>query len=253
MFTLVGFFESSGATTLTEIATLADPHLRVSGDDVIVPSLGNLAGVYVKSNTANDGRVVSPSLRRLVNFAVNPVREGSSHLNRDPEKYWVDLFDHMIPLDVSEAVNLKAAESTAADAVYGLIWFADRIDPVPAGVMRTIRAVSSTALTANAWTNVALTFDEDLPAGRYAIVGASGVSGGMVAFRFVVPGAYWRPGTIGNTDPSYIPMMSFRYGRKGLWGEFEHDLPPTVDVFSISADTDTKIWFDLIQTRSGRA
>lgn len=252
MFTVAGFFESSGATSLTPIAALADPHLRVVLDDVIVPDLGNLAGVYVKSNTCNGGKVVSPSLRRLVNLFVHPVREGAGHLNRNPENYWVDLFDHMIPLDVSEPINLEASESTAADAVYGLLWFADGIDAVPTGIMFTVRATSATALTANAWTNVALTFEEDLPAGRYAIVGAAGTSGGMVAFRFVIPHGYWRPGTIGATDPSYVDMKSFRYGRKGVWGEFEHDLPPSVDVLSISADSDTKIWFDLVQVRSGR-
>lgn len=253
MFTLAGFFESSGATSLTEVAALADPHLRVVGDDIIVPPLGNLAGVLAKSNTVNDARVESPSLRRFVNFSVHPVREGASHLNRNPENYWVDLFDRIVPLDVSEAVNLKVAESTAADAVYGLIWFADGMDAVPDGPVRTVRATGTATLTANAWTNFAITFDEDLPAGRYAIVGAAGQSAGLVGFRFVIPGYMWRPGTIGITDVSYVSMRSFRYGGKGSWGEFEHDLPPTVDMISISADTTEKIWLDLVQVRAGRA
>jgi len=249
MFTLAGFFESSGATSLTEINALADPHLSVTGDDVAVPVLGNLAGAYVKSNTGNDGRVVSPSLRRIVTQSIIPVREGASDLNRDPENYWMDLFEHMIPLDVGEAINLKMSESTASDAVYGLLWFADAIEPVPAGPFRTVRASATTTLTANVWTNFALTFDEDLPAGRYAIIGAAGQSAGMVAFRFVLQGYGWRPGTIGMTDVSYVPMSSFRYGRKGSWGEFEHNIPPTVDGFSISGDTTEKIWLDLIQVR----
>lgn len=252
MFTLAGFFESSGATSLTEAAALADPHLRVSGDDIIVPPLGKLAGVYAKSFSCNDARLESPSLRRFVNLAIHPVREGDSHLNRNPEDYWLDLFDHMIELDVSEAVNLKIAQSAAADAVYGLIWFADGIDPVPEGPIRTIRASSSTTLTANAWSNLALTFDEDLPAGRYAIVGAAGQSAGMVGFRLLLPGYAWRPGTIGIIDVSYVSMRSFRYGGKGSWGEFEHDLPPSVDVLSISADTSEKVWLDLVQVRGRR-
>jgi len=252
MFTMAGFFESSGATALTEVAALADPHLRVSGDDIVVPGLGHLAGVYAKSNTVTDARVESPSLRRFMNFSVHPVREGAGDLNRNPDNYWVDLFARMVSLDPSESVNLKIAESTATDAVYGLIWFADAVDPVPEGELRTVRASGTTTLTANAWSNVSLTFDEDLPAGRYAIIGAAGQSAGMVGYRFLIPGAVWRPGGIGITDVSFSDVASFRYGRKGLWGEFEHDLPPTVDVLSISADTTEKIWMDLIQVRAGR-
>jgi hypothetical protein len=55
-----------------------------------------------------------------------------------------------------------------------------------------------------------------------------------VAARLVFPEQVARPGVaavnaIGDLDPYY-----FRYGRMGVWGEFPHTNPPTVDCLGVT-------------------
>jgi len=101
---------------------------------------------------------------------------------------------------------------------------------------------------ANAWTNGALTFSQTLPRGTYQIVGMRANSAGLRAARLVVPGYSWRPGCIGCDADSDLAADRFRHGKAGVWAEFSHDAPPTVDFFSASADTAQVVLLDLIKT-----
>jgi len=161
--------------------------------------------------------------------------------------------ERLITLDVSEALNAQINQALGAaedETVY--VWLGDGITPIPAGQMFTVRCTNASTLTAYAWTNGALTFTQTLPAGRYAVVGARGMSAGLCGFRLVFVGPTWRPGAIGIDDVGDQDIPRFRYGNAGLWGEFEHDQPPTVDFWSVSADTAQVVHLDLIQTRAGR-
>jgi len=134
-----------------------------------------------------------------------------------------------------------------------LVWLGDGIDPVPEGKLLQVRTTWSGAVTAYEWSNRALIFDQTLPAGRYAIIGAHGYSDNLLAYRFVIPGLWQRPGGVGVGDP-YAPAPSrFRRGKAGLWGEFEHNLPPTVDILAAGADASGIIHLDLVQVRAGPA
>jgi hypothetical protein len=106
---------------------------------------------------------------------------------------------------------------------------------------------TSVTLSAYAWTNAALTFSQTLPMGRYQVVGMRARSTGLIAARLVFVGFSWRPGCVGHDAVSDIDNDVFRQGRLGVWGEFEHDTPPTVDFLSVSADSNPTVWLDLIK------
>jgi len=247
-FTLVGWHESQdtgGSLTLT--AALADPHVRVVGDDIIVPDLNQIVGLYGVGEYITQMQILSPSLRRIFNPDIEP-------LDRDPEPLsppaFHDYSQNPLPLVKSEALNCKLAEDgTGAQWLTALAWLADgKLTPVT-GEIFTVRATGSTTLTKYAWTNGALTFTQTLPAGRYQLVGARCQSAGLIAFRFVFPGYAWRPGAIGFDADKDLEPACFRLGRLGVWGEFDHDAPPTVDWLSRSTDTSEVLHLDLIKVR----
>jgi len=246
-FTLVAFTESQDSAALTNIAAVADPHVRVVGDDIYVPvALPNLAGYHFCGANFTQGQVASPSLRRVVNIDVDQA-DLADEPGSPPNVH--DLFGTPTPLDGGEALNTLMAEDAAgASRVNALIWFSDGPITPATGPMYTVRATNSSTLVANAWTNGALTFSQTLPRGTYQVVGMRASSAGLRAARLVVPGFSWRPGCIGADADSDIGADRFRHGRAGVWCEFSHDAPPTVDFFSASADTAQVVLLDLIKT-----
>lgn len=245
MFTLVTFHETQPPGTLVNVAGLTDPHVRVAADDIYVPDALPflLAFMVVGDAYITQARLESPSLRRLANVDVCPI-------DLAPEPSSPPLLNSCLKnpkaLEGSEGLNLKATGSQAF-RTFGLVWLGDGpITPVT-GEIFTVKATASATLTAYAWSNAAITFEQTLPRGRYQIVGMKAKSAGLVAARLVIPGYAWRPGCLGCDAYSDVERQEFRRGEFGAWGEFDHDLPPTVDFLSVSADTAEEIWFDLIK------
>jgi len=246
MFTLVAFTESQDSAALTNIAAVADPHVRVVGDDIYVPvALPNLAGYHFCGANFTQGQVASPSLRRVVNLDIDQA-DLADEPGSPPNVH--DLFGSPVPLDGGEALNTLMAEDAAgASRVNALLWFSDGPLAPVTGAMYSIRATNASTLGANAWTNGALTFTQTLPKGTYQVVGMRAQSAGLRAARLVFPGFSWRPGCIGCDADGDIEAPAFRHGNLGVWAEFTHDAPPTVDFFSASADTAQVVILDIIK------
>jgi len=243
--TLVAFVETQTSTALVNVAGLADPHVRVVGDDIYVPAaLPFLAGVEFIGSTTTQAQIASPTLRRLANIDIEPI-DTATEPGSPPVLH--DYFAAPKALEGGEALNALMANS-AAGYTHVLVWFAEGPQAPVTGEIFTIRATNSTTLTAYAWTNGALTFSQTLPRGTYQIVGMRAQSAGLLAARLVIPGFSWRPGCIGCDADADLDHPTFRRGRIGVWGEFSHDSPPTVDFLSVSADTAQVIHLDLIKT-----
>jgi hypothetical protein len=253
MITMVGWFENQDSATLVGTAALADQHVRVVGDDIVVPSkLNKLAGAYAWGADLSQAQLSSPSLRRRALLDLEPWDSADEPTSNPP---WHNWFEHPIILDESEALNFNMAEDNAgAGDGACFVWLMDEIEEIPEDAqIFTVRCTNTTTLVADTWTNGALTFSQTLPAGKYGCCGAYATSAGLRAFRFNPVGHDWRPGAIGfDTGQDYGDPI-FRYGGLGKWFEFEHDSPPTVDFMSLSADTAQVVYMDLYIIRAGKS
>lgn len=252
MFTLVGWSENQATGgVLTPVAALEDPHVRVEGDNVIVPELTALIGAFATGVSITRAQLRSPSMRRMFNHEVMPI-------NRNPEEPKSPLTLAMWPaspiiLVKDEALSADVAEdSGGADTEDVFAWLADGAVAPVAGEIFSLQVSSAVTLVPNAWTNGALTFDQQLPVGSYQIVGASFQSANLIAFRFVFAGFLWRPGGVAR-DTNAGGLVTFadppgqRRGGWGVWGQFAHNTPPTVDFMSAGADTSEVGVLDLIK------
>jgi hypothetical protein len=250
-FTLVGYTEAQDSAVLVNVAALVDPHVRVVGDDIVVPAvLPYVGGVYAIGSQISRAQLVSPSIRRRYPLEITPIEIAAEPA--DPVKF-NPFFGSPIGLDADEALNAQAAEDGAgAGRSTVLVWLCDgATSPISGEEMFTIRATNSSTLTAFAWTNGALTLSDTLPAGTYAVVGMRVSSAGMLAARLVFSQYPWRPGCIGSDTLGEQGASIFRMGNLGVWGNFEHNTPPTVDFLSVSADTSQTVDLDLVLV-SGR-
>ena len=245
-FTLIGYSESQDSAALVNVAALVDPHVRVVGDDIVVPSaLSYVGGVYAIGADITRAQLVSPSIRRRYPLEITPVEIAAEPA--DPVKY-NPFFASPIALDEDEALNFQAAENNAsAGRSSGFVWLCDGATaPISGSEMFTIRATNGSTLAAYAWTNGALTFSDTLPAGTYAVVGMRASAAGLLAARLVFSQYPWRPGCIGSDTLGEQSAPIFRMGGLGIWGEFQHNTPPTVDFLSLSADTSQTVDLDLV-------
>ncbi len=248
-YTIIGYSDTATGATIENVSALADPHVRVSGDDIVVPELNKVIGVYVLASSHSQARLSSPSLRKLIEPDIEPFDLVNPPLPTDNLPIY-DLRERPYTLDVSESLNFQTVASAAGHRSYGIILLSDgKLGPIPSGQITTIRATNTTTLVANVWKNGALTFAQTLPAGRYAIVGMRAQSTTLIAARLVFTGYSWRPGVIGcATDAIDLPAM-FRMGGLGVFGEFEHNTPPSVDFLASAGDTSQVVHLDIIKIR----
>lgn len=272
-FTLVAFHDAEAHSSLAAVDAVADPHVRVSGNDIYVPKWNLLLAVFAGGDNMSECRLQSPSLRRLAQQRIAPVCDEALPLTRgswtvdeggtsthnivtrdvDPNPFFHDFKDNPRVLDVSEALNAYAVNGDATDE-WILVWLGDGIEAVPSGEMFTVEATLSVTGSKGNWVNGAITFAQTLSAGRYAIVGMRAQASNAVAARLVFQEYPHRPGVLCVAGDGYPDIKTLRYGGFGVFGEFEHDTPPTVDVLAnADATVNMELNFDLIQVRAGAA
>jgi len=245
-FHLAAYSASVDQAALAAIAAVADPSLTVSGNNIQIPDFAPfLMGAYANGVNISRAQLQSPSLRRVVNPEIRPV-DVSVTPTTNPDM--MDLFKNPIKLDVSEQMQGFTAESGAGATRMNLfVWLGDGKTDIITDQIFSVRCTGATTLTAFNWTNGQMVFDQVLPVGDYAIVGARCESAGLIGFRFVFQGSTPRPGGIGVTGPGLFDPKNQRFGGWGVWGVFNSTTPPTVDYFSSSADSAEIFSLDLIR------
>lgn len=249
MFTVVAWYESiDPAAALVNIAAVPDPHVFVSGDDIRVPDpLGNIIGqaALIDDASAAQARIDSPSLRQISNLDIEPIISGAAVFGSPPEILFHPSSPN--PVAVAESLNmLMNSDPAAAEAHYGIVWLSDGPQIPVQGSIHTVRATSGNVGAAGTWVNSALVLSQTLPVGRYQIVGMRARSTTGVAMRLVFVGGLWRPGVPMVNAIADRDLSIFRYGRAGVFGEFDTNQPPTVDILG-AAGAAPVILLDIIR------
>lgn len=232
MHHLGAFYESKDPEgALLPITAVREEMFFTAGIDYRVPdALPNIIGAAGLSVDASCTRaqIQSPSLRVLANLDVEPVILAGV-FGAPPEVLFHG--ESPIPLTPDEALNFAFLSNPAAAAVlYGLVWLADGPQSPVSGRMFSVRATATITEVAGTWVNGDLTFAQTLPAGTYQVIGMRARAADAVAARLIFPEQVARPGVpivnaIGDADPT-----AFRFGKCGVFGEFPHTNPPTVDI-----------------------
>lgn len=245
MFTLAAFDASvDGSAALVQVNAELDQSIAIVNNNIQIDGrLPLLVGAFALGGTGLlRVQLDSPSLRALWLPEIAPPDAAATVST--PSR-WSDMRFTPFQFLPNEQLSAFVTNGGAAQTIVGA-WFADQpIAPV-AGEARSIRFTSATTLVANAWTNCALTLTQNLPSGRYQLIGARlhGVS--PVLFRVVFQGYPWRPGGPALPTIQSVEHPAFRYGGMGVWGEFTNTTIPTIDVLALAADTAQTGVLDLV-------
>jgi hypothetical protein len=246
-----------GATVpLTVVTPVADPHVTIDGNNVVVPKeVSKVIGVYSSYGTGLAAgaptftQLQSPGLRRVFNQDVGKMSDTLAEV----DECQLDMKqDSPIPLDPDEGLQAWTAHAALAlgETTVG-VFLADAAVAKVAGEIRTIRFTSVCAPVTRVWTLGVLGVVQQLPMGKYAVVGMRAVLGtesGMV--RLIFTGYDWRPGCLYSKAITGLSPEVFRNGNMGVWGEFDWMHLPRIEVCSVLAApvANPAIYLDLIRT-----
>lgn len=200
-------------------------------------------------------RAQAPSMLPFPYPALSPNNRGLAF--ESPPRVW-DLSSYPLPLRPTEEFDLFCTQNSgAAQTEYVACQFTDnQLIPPPAGRYFSVHWTAAVALNAGAWTQVQPIFDQALPAGFYALVGARALSASALFFRlFPAMAPLWRPGGIAvqaydqfdSHKQRGYDYLGGKIGPWGVWLSFYQNVPPQVEFFATAADAAEEGWFDLIQ------
>jgi hypothetical protein len=258
MMHLAAYYQSvDPAGAYVSLAALADSQITVNTPRIQVPPLNQiiLAAAGVENTVAPLARLVAPSLTRRWRHQLSPVNVAAAAavLPMSPARL-VDLRDDPLVMVPSEQLSFEINSNPAAAQIqWGLVWFAEGKPAPLSAPTTTARATVANALVAGVWTLNTLTFDEQLPRGRYAIAGFRPMSTTLIAARLVIPSLSYRPGALGVANISDVSSDIFRYGNLGSWGEFEDIDNLQIESLAAAADAAAVQHYlvDLVQLREG--
>lgn len=261
---------SSGANTFGQVNYYTTDNVlpqQVNGLQVPVnlPFLHSIMGVGAHMVHV---RAQANSMTPFPYPALSPNNRGAAF--ESPPRIW-DFSSYPIPLRPTEELDIFATQNSGgSETQYVAVQVCDGpVQPYSAivnpssvtgfgpqvGRYFSVHWTASTTLTAGAWTQVAPSFDQTLPAGQYALLGARVYSATGLFFRmFPATAPLWRPGGIAvqaydQMDPvnqRFIPDYATTARGWGVWLSFYQNVPPQVEILSTSADTAEEGWFDLV-------
>ena len=236
-FHVAAFAEQIAASgTLQPIAAVADYQLFTVGDDVRVPAgLPFLLAAFGIGTGQSRSRIVAPSLRAFANYEIEPKVAGEAVRSADSGNL-ITMVRDPLPLAVGESVNYETDGGAGAGVGMqtGIILLGDGPVVSVSGQIRTIRATAAIAGTEIVWTSGALTFSEDLPTGIYQVVGARCRADNPGAFRLIFVAGGPRPGSLSSLGSEGSEVLGSRMGGWGLWGQFDTNQPPTLEILSLA-------------------
>lgn len=245
---LAAYFQNGdfgGADTL--LNAVADQSLTINGKDVrTLDGADYLIGEYVQTvaATRNYAQVQSPSIRTIAYQDVS-MFGATANPSDDRLIQWHPTDPRALAID--ESLNfLVNTDDAGAQDHYALIWLADGpVQPVD-GKIFTVRCTATIAQASGLWVNGGLTFTQKLPVTDYNVVGMRVQAATGIAARLIFPGSQFRPGTIVYSGNTSGELGRFRNGMAGVWGRFNINQPPQLEMLGGAAAAQT-VYLDLIK------
>lgn len=239
------FTASLGSVTNNDTAALADGIILVQNNHLLPQVDADIVFAYASGATLGRARLNSPKIRQInpayirpINVALSPANNPNLMLLRPGQ------------LRVRGLEEL-AAEITTTGAgpaqSYVVIGMRGAYVPVPQGDVFNFRATSATAVVANTWTSVPLTFETLPPVGTYAVVGCEVQSATGVCYRLTFDGQYYRPGLPCITALGNRALWDTYYGTLGVFGFFRTTNLPRLEVVCTSADAAQEVYLECVR------
>jgi len=253
MFHLAAFYSSlAQAAAYAQVNAVADGGLtRNAANQYVMPRNMRVLAAHGQGVTTSRLQIQAPSLRNLAYPEIYPIQQAArtAIANLQNVQTYGDNGPRVL---MNEAVGIYGSENnTGASPTNAALWLSDRFEPIPPGPIFTLVATSTITLIDTAWTLGTLSFETQLAAGDYTVVGLEAITDNANYARLVFPGQVnYRPGVpVNDTYGRATHRDPFRIGRMGTFGTFSFNNPPQVEVFGAAAGSTAGTYFmDVIKS-----
>ena len=242
----IAWRESIADVTELDIEPVVDGIINIQNAHFVMTKDWLLQYAYFGAAGATRARIVTPSLRQVTTPFIRPINLAIVPVD---EPNMADYTASPLRLRALEEVQLLAFQTTGGAAVVVIVAgiSPQPLGPSPNGDIFTMRGTGATTVTAGAWSNCAMTWQDTLPNGTYAVVGAEFIGATAVAGRLIFEDQVERPGGLGQSLVSGNGPPLFRKGRMGIWGRFSTFRMPNVEFLCNAADTAQEVYLDLMR------
>lgn len=245
-FHIVAYRGSVGAgLSDVQIAAVQDGILTITNNNFLLPQRARIAWCFGFGTNMSRLRLNTPALRYVGLPSLIPINIGTTVPS--PANI-VDLTEKPTWVDYIDQVGIDASQTDAlAQTMNAIVALAfSRKEPSPGQVYR-VRATGTITASAGTWVNGTITMDQNLPQGRYEVVGMDCVGTNLIAARLVFPGAPFRPGVICRDAVGSVLPGLFATNVMGSFGFFDFPNLPTLDIYSNGANTSQQVFLDLVR------
>lgn len=250
-FNLIGATEATPGTGTVNIAFPQDDrYARLDANDSIrlTPEMKMILGVLYSAESTGARALIRQPKRTDKSFL-----KCSLTTDLDPTQGYEHYFKSPLPLNPKGKLQALSVNATDEDTIIGLLLGNGFIDPKPFTIDEIIDGYSDTTITALAWSDCPITWNQDLEAGKYSIVGmrASVFLGANLwtsLVRLDIPGNQdWKPGVpAGLAEADHEEFQSVTTEPYCIWGDMgitfnAPEQMPNIEVLSPSAVTDENI------------
>ena len=237
MFHLIAWRESIADIIEADVAPVNDGIWAIQNNHFLPQRDGLLQFVrYGAAGTNTQARLNSPTFRQQSSPWIRPVEAAIVQADK------MQVADYRArPLGIKglEELEFLGQQTTGGAAVVvGIAGVSEGpLQPAPNASVIPMRGTGTTVAVAGAWTQCPITWQDTLPAGIYAVVGLEFVGVTALAARVIFEDQVPRPGCVGSGLLATGSNDIFLGGRLGIWGRFNSNRMPNVEVLCNAADT----------------
>lgn len=229
----------------TELPPAADPVLTIQNGHILPQRDFPLLFAAACGATLQRSRISTPTLLQTTTPFLRPLAQSA---NFGMPQRVANLSSDRLVLKQNEEVVVYATQTSAgAEREWVALGFAIDNALSISGQPYTLRGTSTTAAVANAWTQITVTWQNQLPQGTYVVGGGEHFSSNGLAWRAIFTDQVYRPGGLSVTSLGNASADIFRFGNLGAWGRFQNYQFPNIEVFAGAADATHEIYLDLFR------
>lgn len=243
----ISAFTSSIAQNAVQatLAAVNDQSYNVQNSAVFMPENRTMLGAFAGGVAISAAWMKSASLFLNGLPSVTPVHVGAVN-GSIGELYWANERGYTLP-GLEQISMLVSHSGAGADVLYGALWHANRVTPVPPGKVRTVHATASCAGALGNWFISQLVFDTPLMQGRYAVVGMNVFGANTFAARLQFTNQVDRPGILTTVSASTYWLNFWRNGAMGVLGTFDNYNAPQLECIGSGTIATQDVYLDLMQ------
>lgn len=246
-FHLANFFKNQaiGAVNAPLLA-VNDPILpQNAAAEFLLPMDFKVRAALAYGIGMNRPRLASPYLRRLPLPHVRPAQIVVAPASPSPIELIPEEFAPKLLKNEGFTVQTSNTDAGAQDHRCA-VWLQSAFEAAPPGPCWTVRGTAAVVTAANTYASGVITLEDQLPNGRFAIVGMDVFGTNVIVGRLIFANGGLRPGVLGSQAVNTVLENAFRFGRMGLFGYFENTTLPQLELLSNGVTTTQEVFLDIV-------